>query len=109
VPGSALPDHPVHRVTVLVPQRAVVVIYLVWMWISAAALFGAGFSTGLERGCAVATSQANSKPLPGCGNGETAQERGNAIHSRYQPWASRWTPTVAVWVHRERVRRMGSA
>jgi hypothetical protein len=50
---------------VLVPQRAVVIIYLVWMWISAAALFGAGFSTGLERGCAVATSQANSKPLPG--------------------------------------------
>ena len=35
-------------------SMAVVIIYPVWMWLSAAVLFGAGFSTGLEPGRATA-------------------------------------------------------
>jgi len=43
---------------------AVVIIYLVWMWLSAAVLFSAGF-TGLEPGRATAASQASSRPFAG--------------------------------------------
>jgi hypothetical protein len=54
-------------------------------------LFGAEFNAGLERGRAIATSQANSEPFVELRKqGNCAREpAAKATHSRYQPPASR--------------------